>query len=121
MFDYMIDGDTELRLLSHADAQALFELAYENRQHLSEWMFWISDDYSLENAKQYIQDALDRFAANKGFELGIWVTGELAGCIRFNYIDWDHRNTELRYWIGSSFQGRGLATNACRALIDYAF
>ena len=121
MFYYRIDADVELRLLEHHHAPQFFELAYRNRKHISEWMFWIGDDYSLADAERHIKLALDRFAANNGFEAGIWRKGELAGCIRYNYIDWAHRNTELGYWLGASFQGHGLATKACRALIDHAF
>lgn len=121
MFNRMIDEDVAVRLLEPHHAQELFELAYRNHKHISEWMFWIGDDYSLADAERHLKLALDRFAANDGFEAGIWHKGELAGCIRYNYIDWAHRNTELGYWLGASFQGRGLATRACRALIDHAF
>jgi ribosomal-protein-serine acetyltransferase len=116
MFNYKIDANTELRLLSPDHARQFFDLAYQNRKHIGEWMFWTGDDYSLSDAQQHIKLALERFAANNGFEAGIWFKGKLAGCIRYNYIDWAHKNTELGYWLGASFQGHGLATKACREL-----
>jgi ribosomal-protein-serine acetyltransferase len=36
-------------------------------------------------------------------------------------LDWDNRSTEIGYWLGASFQSKGLVTKSCRALIDYAF
>jgi len=36
-------------------------------------------------------------------------------------LDWTNRKTEIGYWLGESFQGRGLVTKSCRVLIDYAF
>ena len=96
-------------------------LALQNQDHLREWMFWIGEEYSLSDAEKHIQLALDRCGANNGFEAGIWLEGQLAGCVRYNYIDWRHRNTELGYWLGAAFQVRFLATKACRALIDHAF
>lgn len=120
-FYYKVDANTELRLLSLDHAQQFFDLAYQNRKHIGEWMFWIGDNYSLYDAQQHIKLALERFAANNGFEAGIWFKGQLAGCVRYNFIDWMHKNTELGYWLGASFQGYGLATKACCALTEYAF
>jgi ribosomal-protein-serine acetyltransferase len=45
----------------------------------------------------------------------------LAGVIGYHSIDWENRSTALGYWLGMEFQGRGLATAACRALVSYAF
>ncbi|MGB7921743.1 MAG: GNAT family protein [Pyrinomonadaceae bacterium] len=121
MFSQRIDADAEVRQLELRHAQEFFELVYRNRAHIREWMFWVGDDYSLADAQQHLKLALENFEANNGFEAGIWRKGELAGCIRYNYIDWTHQNTELGYWLGADFQGYGLATRACRALIDHAF
>ena len=121
MFTYIIDVDLELRLLSPNHAQQFFNLAYRNRRHIGKWMFWIGEDYALPDAQQHIKLGLERYAANDGFEGGIWFKSELAGCVSYKYIDWVHKNTELRYWLGAAFQGHGLATKACRALVDHAF
>ena len=121
MFICNIDANVALRSLSLEDVDQFFKLVYENRQHLGKWMFWVTEDYSLADAQRHITEAQERFAAKNGFEAGIWFNGQLAGCIRYNYIDWTHRNTELRYWLGADFEGNGLATKACRALIEHAF
>ncbi|HKQ51217.1 MAG TPA: GNAT family protein [Pyrinomonadaceae bacterium] len=121
MFEYKIDERTALRALTLDHAEQLFELVYRNRAHIGEWMFWVREDYSRADARQHIAFALQKAAADDGFEAGIWFDDELAGCIRYNYLDRAHRNTELGYWLGSAFQGRGLATLAARAMTDYAF
>lgn len=121
MFRYQIDAEAELRLLELQHLQQFFGLAHGSRRHIGEWMFWIDEDYTLEDARRQIRQSLDRFVANDGFDAGIWFRGELAGCIRYRYIDWKHKNTELGYWLGSSFQGHGLVAKSCAALIDYAF
>lgn len=121
MFECKIDERTELRLLTLDDTEQLFELVHGNRGHIGEWMFWVREDYSLADARQHITFALAKSAANDGFEAGIWFDEQLAGCIRYNYVDWAHRNTELGYWLGAAFQGKGLATHAARAMTDYAF
>jgi ribosomal-protein-serine acetyltransferase len=45
----------------------------------------------------------------------------VAGYIGLNRIDWANYRTEIGYWIGASFQGRGIMTRSCRAMLAYAF
>ena len=52
---------------------------------------------------------------------GIWYQRRLAGIISFNYIDLGRQQTELGYWLGQAYQGKGLMTAACRAMTNYAF
>ena len=52
---------------------------------------------------------------------GIWHEGRLAGAIGYDPIDWENRTTELGYWLGEEYQGKGLVTAACRALVEPAF
>ncbi len=40
---------------------------------------------------------------------------------RYNYLDWNNRKTEIGFWLGESFQGKGLVTKSCGVMIDYAF
>lgn len=36
-------------------------------------------------------------------------------------IDLQNRIGELGYWLGEKFQGRGIMTKACRAMVAYGF
>lgn len=47
--------------------------------------------------------------------------GALAGIIALGGIDAFNRCAELGYSLDAGFRGRGLATRACRALVDHAF
>jgi ribosomal-protein-alanine N-acetyltransferase len=46
--------------------------------------------------------------------------GEVIGAIGL-HIERDHDRAELGYWIGVPFWGRGYATEAARAIVDYGF
>jgi hypothetical protein len=46
---------------------------------------------------------------------------KLVGDIGYHPIDWADRKAEIGYWLGESFQGKGLMTEACKTLITYAF
>jgi ribosomal-protein-serine acetyltransferase len=43
------------------------------------------------------------------------------GADGYDPIDWENRTTALGYWLGEEFQGQGLVTAACQALVDHAF
>lgn len=121
MFPYRIDGDTELRLIELDDVERLNTLIEQNRDHIKKWAAWLKDDRSIEDTRTFVERNLKQFAENKGFAIAIWFKGEMAGQVEYNYIDWANRKTEIGYWLGASFQGKGLVTKSCRVLIDYAF
>lgn len=121
MFSFRIDDDTELRLLENRHAEELFALTNQNREYLRKWLPWLDDNRSLEDSRAFITKSLIQYANNEGFPTGIWFKGALAGVIGYNKIEWSDRTASIGYWIGASFQGKGLVTRACRALIDHAF
>ena len=50
------------------------------------------------------------------------VAGEAVGGIGFTLQpDVGHRSAEIGYWLGEEFWGRGITTDALRAVTDYAF
>ena len=116
-----IDDDTELRLPEEGDARELFALISANRAYLREWLPWVDSERSVEDTRAFISGALQQFANNEGFQMGIWYKGQLAGVIGYHEIDWGDRKVEIGYWLAESFQGKGLMTKACRALVGYAF
>lgn len=121
MFSYKIDEDSELRLIEPRHAKELNSLVTKNYEHIREWSAWLKDrERPIEHTLEWIKRNLEQFAENEGLTIGIWYKGALAGQIEFD-LNRNDRKMEIGYWLGASFQGKGLITKACRALIDYAF
>jgi ribosomal-protein-serine acetyltransferase len=116
-----IDDDTELRLFQPDDAEELFHLTDSNRAHLRQWLPWVDSNQSIHDTRRFIQTVVEQFKANEGFQCGIWYQRQLAGVIGFHKIDWMNKNVEIGYWLGQSFEKKGLMTRSCRAMVDYAF
>jgi ribosomal-protein-serine acetyltransferase len=121
MFSYKIDEKIALRLLEERHTEEVFSLLQQNRSHLQAELTWLTDQLSLNDAKEYIRAGLQRFAANNGLRAGIWVQDNLAGIVSLHELFWADRKASLGYWLGASFQGQGLVTRACNILIRYSF
>jgi ribosomal-protein-serine acetyltransferase len=111
----------EIRLLEERDADELFSLIDRNREHLKRWMPWLDDTRTVEDSKAFVRRSLEQFARHEGLVEGIWHDGRLAGVVSYVRIDWNNRSAVLGYWIGREYEGRGLVTSACRAMIDHGF
>ena len=121
MFSYKLSENTELRLLEERHAEELSELTNRNRDHLRAWLPWVDHSRTVEDRKNFIRRSLKQFAENDGFQAGIWHESRLARVVGYHGIDWQNRSTTLGYWLGEEYQGKGLMTAACGALVDHAF
>jgi ribosomal-protein-serine acetyltransferase len=74
-----------------------------------------------EGTRAFVRRRLQRLAENNGWAGGLFYRGSLAGEIGYDYIDWPNRCTEIGYWVGAAFEGKGLVSRACRTLAQHAF
>jgi ribosomal-protein-serine acetyltransferase len=116
LFD--LGGGAEVRVLEADDAAEVFALVDEERGRLREWMPWVDGTTSVEDSREFIEQS--RLAQHDREGLGLFVDGGYAGGIGIR-VDVMERNGEIGYWIGSTWEGRGVVTRACEALIRYAF
>jgi ribosomal-protein-serine acetyltransferase len=117
-----LPGGERLRLLAESDADELFALTDANRAHLDPWLPWVSATRSPDDSLEFIRATRRQFVADDGMQLAIVDTGgALAGIAGFHRIDWPNRATTIGYWLAARHQGRGVMTEAVRALVDYAF
>jgi ribosomal-protein-serine acetyltransferase len=121
MFQKQIQDGVYLRLLEERHAAAAFRAADRDRAYLREWLPWMDRTTEVEHTAEFIRTSLQQFANNDGLAAGIWRGDEFIGGIGTTKIDWVNRKLEIGYWIAERFQGRGIVTAGCRALIDHAF
>lgn len=122
MLSHKLDDESEIRLIELRDAEELNALVVSNFDHLHRWSAWLKDrDRPVEGTREWIERNRNRFGEGGGFEMAIWHRGRIAGQIGYNYFDVQDQRTEIGYWLGEKFQGKGLMTKACAALMDNAF
>ncbi|WP_421378509.1 GNAT family N-acetyltransferase [Bacillus salacetis] len=121
MFKLHVDNDIHISLFQPRHASQLYSLVNANRDTLGEWLSFPGKTKSAEDSKVFIENSLTRFAEGNGFWAGIWYDGQLAGAIGYLYVDSAHRKTEIGYWLGTTFEGKGLVTKSCQGFIKHAF
>jgi ribosomal-protein-serine acetyltransferase len=121
LFPLQIDRDVRVNLLEQTHALELFKLVDSNRTHLREWLPFVDDYQSVAAATQFIARNREENNGIIALVTGIWSGEILAGVVTFDYIDWSNRAALMGFWLGESFQGKGIMTRACSALIDLAF
>lgn len=104
-----------------ADAAALFALIDANRAALGRWMPWLDQMRGLEDSLRYVRFSLDGNREGRFLNLLLRVDGVAAGVLCFFAIEPSLRRCEIGYWLGQAWQGRGIMTRACAALIRYGF
>ena len=121
MFRRNIRDGVYLKLLEERHAAAVFAVVDSNRAYLRKWLPWVDDTTGVGYTLSFIKTSLQQFANNEGFSAGIWCGDEYAGTIGTHKINWLNRKVEIGYWIAAKFQGQGIVTDACRALMEHAF
>jgi len=116
-----LTAEAALALIELRHAPELTALVQRNHAHLYRWLSWVSEVYREKDARAFIRHGLRRFVTQNGLVTGIWVGEWLAGVADLHTVNWQARSASLGYWLGEEWQGRGLVTLACRALIHYAF
>ncbi|MEK3779261.1 GNAT family N-acetyltransferase [Paenibacillus sp. FSL R5-0810] len=121
MFKYEIDDSSYLSLLEIKDAEKLYDLINRNRDHIGAWLKFPSITLKADDSKTFIERTRLRYAKGEGYWLGIWSGDKLVGSIGYLYLDEENKKTEIGYWLGKEYEGKGIITKSVKALINYAF
>lgn len=121
MFSFRIDEELKLVLPTEPDAEEIYRAVCENLEELKLWMPWVTDDYSIETARDFVKTNLIEFAANNTFAAAVSLNEKIVGTIGLHHLDSTNKSVQIGYWLGKNAQGKGLATKCSRVLIDYAF
>jgi ribosomal-protein-serine acetyltransferase len=121
MFRATIREGVYLELLEERHASHVFALVNREREYLRRWLPWVDATQSVDDSAAFIKSSLEQFASGKGFAAGIWRDGKLSGVIGTHKLDLLNRSGEIGYWIAEPAQGKGIVTDACRAIVTHLF
>jgi [ribosomal protein S5]-alanine N-acetyltransferase len=112
-----------LRHLTADDARALLAFMEENRAFLEHWEpAREADFFTLEAQLADIEAVADDAAGDRRHAFGIFLDDELVGRIALSQIFRGiFQNAYLGYSVAERWNGHGLATEAVRIVMDFAF
>ena len=117
----IVDNDISLFINEEQDAAELFMLVEANRAHLHAWLPWVDGTQTVEDELDFIQHTREQFEHGEGIGCLIRYSGKVAGAIGFHGASIVNRSIEIGYWLGKEYEGKGIMTRTCRAMISYAF
>ncbi len=111
-----------LRPYEPDDAEALWEAVRESTTDLSPWMTWCHPHYSRAEAAEWVASRCRLAVEGREFAFAIIGTdGCLLGGCGISQINRLHRFANLGYWVRTSATGRGIAGEAVRQAVAFAF
>lgn len=109
-----------LREFAPSDAADVARLAGE--KEIAAHTRFIPHPYSLDMAKDWLASLPGKHDRGEilNFAITLTSTGELVGCVGFTLNGIDN-HAEMGYWIGKPYWNQGIATEAGKELVRYAF
>jgi ribosomal-protein-serine acetyltransferase len=105
-----------------SDAERVFEAILESNEILYPQMRWALPIPSFEKTAVSCHDAEGQWDRGETLNYTIWsADGECLGRCSLHHIDWGVPKFEVGYWVRSSAQGKGIATEATRLMASMAF
>jgi RimJ/RimL family protein N-acetyltransferase len=106
----MDDATTIVNLMDYKIAKNLYQVPFP---------------YRIDDALNFIKSSYDDFKLCKAITFAIDYKNKsillLVGTIGIKDIDYDNKKAKIGYWIGTQYQGKGIATECVKLVVNYAF
>jgi ribosomal-protein-serine acetyltransferase len=116
-----VNQKIELQLLNQDHSKAIYDLVIKDSNYLSKWLPWVSSVKSIDFIEGFIKGSEERNKAGIEYAFAIEENHTIVGRIGVYKIDDQNKIGEIGYWIGQEHQGKGIVTQACKALLEFCF
>lgn len=110
--------------LNTSDSKHLYQFICDNSERLKRYFpVTLSSNSSLEKTIEYVVIKNKEIEEKTNFTFAIRDKNnqEIAGLMILKKIDWDKKQGEFAYCIGSQFEGKGLTSFAVKEMTKFAF
>ncbi|MGA4844074.1 GNAT family N-acetyltransferase [Streptomyces sp. G45] len=121
MFSMPLRDGARLGPLEVRHAEEFAEHLDRAREHIRPWVGAAFVTGDLAGARGTLERYARRQAADGARLFGIWREGTLVGGVMFTDFQAALGSCEVGCWLEPAAEGHGLVTQACEALLDWAF
>jgi len=104
-----------------SDVEELYAAAAESRQHVGQWLAWMTDEYSREHAEDWVRYAVAAWEEGTDYEFIIMdrEDGSIAGSCGISEISRKYLMGNVGYWVRASRLNLGAARQAVQLLQEF--
>jgi ribosomal-protein-serine acetyltransferase len=114
-------GAIAIRPYRASDVRAAYEAAIESVRRVQPFMPWCHTHLKEDELRVWIEAQGAAFQARIAFEFAIVEGGGYVGGCGLNKIDVEDRRANVAYWVRTSAAQRGIATEAIRKIVQWAW
>jgi RimJ/RimL family protein N-acetyltransferase len=113
---------TTIRPYRADDAEAVFAAVDESRNELMPWLPWCNEAYSIEDTRKWLEAQISGFSSGTAYSFAICDhEGQFLGACGLSLIEKRNRVANLGFWVRRPATRRGVASEAVRQLVAWAF
>ena len=110
-----------LRPLTEADGAAVYRMIDTSRASYVRWFGWAGES-TPDSVRDYVRQAEEATSLGGAWHYVVLTqANSLIGRVSLTQIDPVNLSAELGYMLRTDFEGRGLMTESCRAVLGHAF
>ncbi|MED1864953.1 GNAT family protein [Fictibacillus nanhaiensis] len=121
MLMWQIDDEIMLKQADVKESDNIYRLLDKSRHHLGPWISWVDYTQSSSEMRQFIKTVNKKMKDQTDVVIFIWYRGQVAGSVALYDIKWHNQSGMLGYWVGSGFEGHGIAQRAVKGMLMYAY
>jgi ribosomal-protein-serine acetyltransferase len=111
----------DIRPLEMGDAPAVYRAIDESRLEVSRWMDWCRPSYGLRDAEEWVHASLQGRDDGTCYQFGIFEGRRFLGACGLTHVDSAVGVANLGYWVRTKAAGQGIAPEAARRVVAWAF
>lgn len=100
--------------------EELWAASARSLEELRRWMWWAAEA-SLATTVDFAEDTERQWRAGMSYQFAVSDDAGIAGAMGIEIHGAERRLGEVGYWIGTDRSGRGYATEAGSAVVDFGF
>jgi ribosomal-protein-serine acetyltransferase len=122
MSTIQINRELELQDIHPSHAPEIYNLINTNRMLFRKWLRFVDETKKPEDTLNFIRSMLDGWDKPCGeILMSIVYQHQIVGVIGLKKVDWPDRIAEIGYWIDPIYQGNGIVSESCKAILKISF